>query len=155
MIFEMRKVKLISLLSTELKSRRKILEKICIKISSTTGFSVAPRSLADSVHTDGNVDVYFKSQNPYTYTEAKEYCNRQGGLKATEVGTHRSQLWRFNQTTGTLINKGIWKSPKNVIWKMVEKNATIFVLSGKKIPKIKDINVTIDANKKATRAGTS
>jgi hypothetical protein len=48
----MHKVKLSALLSTELKSRRKILEKWCIKISSksTAGFLVAPRSLADSVH---------------------------------------------------------------------------------------------------------
>ena len=38
--------------STELTSRRKILEKWRIKISSksTAGFFVAPRSLADSMH---------------------------------------------------------------------------------------------------------
>ena len=48
----MREVKLSALLSIELTSRRKILEKWCIKISSksTAGFLVAPRSLADSVH---------------------------------------------------------------------------------------------------------
>ena len=41
-----------AVLSTELTSRRKILEKWCIKISSksTAGFLVAPRFLADSVH---------------------------------------------------------------------------------------------------------
>ena len=41
-----------AVLSTELTSRRKILEKWCIKISSksTDGFLVAPWSLADSVH---------------------------------------------------------------------------------------------------------
>ena len=41
-----------AVLSTELTSRRKILEKWCIKISfkSTAGFLVVPRSLADSVH---------------------------------------------------------------------------------------------------------
>ena len=41
-----------AVLGTELKSRRKILEKWCIKISSksTAGFLVAPRYLADSVH---------------------------------------------------------------------------------------------------------
>ena len=52
MIFEMRKVKLSALLGTELKSKRKILEKWCIKISSKlpAEFLVAPRSLADSVH---------------------------------------------------------------------------------------------------------
>ena len=50
----------------------------------------------------GPEDVYFKSQNPYTYTKAKEYCSRQGGLKSTGVsGIHPSQLWRFNQTAGT------------------------------------------------------
>ena len=40
------------LLSTELASSCKILEKWCIKIisKSTAGFLVAPRSLADSVH---------------------------------------------------------------------------------------------------------
>ena len=75
----------------------------------------------------GGTDVYFKSQNPYTYTEAKKYCkkgtlNRQGGLKSTEVGTDSSQLWTFNHTTETLINKGgIWESPKSVTWKMETK----------------------------------
>ena len=41
-----------AVLSTELTSRRKILEKSCIKNSSkmTAGFLVPPRSLADSVH---------------------------------------------------------------------------------------------------------
>ena len=48
----MREVKLSALLSTELKSRRKILEKRCTKISSKSaaGFLVAPRSMPDNVH---------------------------------------------------------------------------------------------------------
>ena len=90
--------------------------------------------LADNNGNEPN--VYFKSQNPFTYTDAKEYCSKgsQGGLKATEVGTHSSQLWMFNQTNGvmgTLINKGsIWKSPEKVTWKMEEKENKMVVLSG-------------------------
>ena len=59
----MREVKLSALLSTELKSRRKILEKWCIKISSKliAGFLVAPRSLADSVHENLALSYYIGS----------------------------------------------------------------------------------------------
>ena len=73
---------------------------------------------------DGQENVYFKSQTPYKYTEAKEYCNRQGDLKSTQgdlkstgEGTHVSQLWNFNSTTKTLKNKN-WMSAPNVTWKI-------------------------------------
>ena len=53
------------------------------------------------MHGDQDQTVYFKSQNPYTYTEAIQYCNRQEiDEKSTGVGIHPSQLWKFNQTTG-------------------------------------------------------
>ena len=70
----------------------------------------------------GRENVYFKSQTPYNYTEAKEYCNRQGDLKSTGVGTstHASQLWNFNNTTKTLKNK-IWTSDPGVTWNIIEK----------------------------------
>ena len=72
--------------------------------------------------------MYFKSQNPYTYTEAKNYCNRQNlsDPNSTGVGIHSSQLWmltRRNGTGHTLKNKlNIWKSKKNVIWEINHKN---------------------------------
>ena len=76
---------------------------------------------------DGQENVYFKSQTPYKYTEAKEYCNRQGDLKSTQgdlkstgEGTHVSQLWNFNSTTKTLKNK-IWTSVPNVTWDIIPK----------------------------------
>ena len=69
---------------------------------------------------DGQENVYFKSQTPYKYTEAKEYCNRQGDLESTGVGTHVSQLWNFNSTTKTLKNK-IWTSVPNVTWDIIPK----------------------------------
>ena len=74
------------------------------------------QKLADDVN--GQEAVYFKSQNPYTYNEAIKYCNRQEmDEKSTEVGIHTSQLWKFDKTTGTLINKeGIWTSPKDITW---------------------------------------
>ena len=59
----------------------------------------------------------------YTYTDAKEYCNRQKiGEKSSEVGVHPSQLWKYNKTTKILINKeGIWTSPKDVKWNFEKK----------------------------------
>ena len=55
---------------------------------------------------NGQEAVYFKTQNPYTYSEAIQYCNRQEiDEKLTEVGIHSSQLWKFDETTKTLINK--------------------------------------------------
>ena len=59
----------------------------------------------------------------YTYTDAKEYCNRQKiGEKSSEVGVHPSQLWKYNETTKILINKeGIWTSPKDVKWNFEKK----------------------------------
>ena len=71
---------------------------------------------------DGQENVYFKSQTPYNYTDAKEYCNRQGDLKSTGVGTHASQLWKFHEINGTLINKeGLWRSDPNITWNIIEK----------------------------------
>ena len=71
--------------------------------------------------------MYFKSQNPYTYTEAKNYCNRQNlsDSNSTGVGIHSSQLWTLtrNDSRYTLKNKlNIWKSEKNVIWEIEHKN---------------------------------
>ena len=101
--------------------------------------------------------VYFKSQNPYTYTEAKEYCNRQEiGEKSTRVGTHPSQLWKFNQTDGTLKNEeGIWTSPKDISWEMQKSNTqvgayNVWISGTKKNLEKKDSSVTPDDNKKAT-----
>ena len=67
--------------------------------------------------------MYFKSQNPYTYTEAKNYCNRQNlsDPNSTGEGIHSSQLWMLRN--GTLKNKlNIWKSEKNVLWKIEYKD---------------------------------
>ena len=59
----------------------------------------------------------------YTYTDAKEYCNRQKiDEKSSEVGVHPSQLWKYTETTRKLINKeGIWTSPKDVKWNFEKK----------------------------------
>ena len=67
--------------------------------------------------------MYFKSQNPYTYTEAKNYCNRQNlsDSNSTGVGIHSSQLWTLtrNDSRYTLKNKlNIWKSETDVIWEI-------------------------------------
>jgi hypothetical protein len=67
--------------------------------------------------------VFFKSQNPYTYTEAKNYCNRQNlsDPNSTGVGIHSSQLWTLanNGKHNTLKNKlNIWKSETNVTWEL-------------------------------------
>ena len=98
----------------------------------------------------GSEDVYFKSQMMYTYTDAKEYCNRQKiGEKSSGVGIHSSQLWKYNESTETLINKeGIWTSPKDVKWNF-EKKGNIFnyFISVTKKPEKKD-NKTATSNSK-------
>ena len=67
-------------------------------------------------------NVYFKSQNSYTYTQAKDHCNRQGDSNSTGLGIHSSQLWMLFDN-GTLKNKqNIWKSKENVKWKIVPTN---------------------------------
>ena len=71
--------------------------------------------------------MYFKSQNPYTYTEAKNYCNRQNlsDPNSTGVGINSSQLWTLanNGEHNTLINKlNIWKSETNVTWELEYKD---------------------------------
>ena len=70
----------------------------------------------------GPDNVYFKSQNPYNYAAAKEYCNRQGDKKSTGNSTHASQLWYFDNTTKKLINKDkFWTSDPNVTWNIADK----------------------------------
>ena len=96
---------------------------------------------------DGQENVYFKSQTPYNYTEAKEYCNRQGDMKSTGVGTHNSQLWNFNSTANTLKNK-IWTSDPDITWNIIDKGNNR--VSIQKIIEEKDSNIPPDDNKNTT-----
>ena len=97
----------------------------------------------------GPDDVYFKSQNPYNYTQAKEYCNRQGDMKSTGVGTHASQLWKFDNTTKKLINKfGRWTSDPNVTWNIIDKPRNM--VSIQKITEEKDSKFPPDDDKSTT-----
>ena len=91
----------------------------------------------------GHEDVYFKSQNPYTYTQANNYCHRQGDSNSTGEGIHSSQLWMLSN--GTLKNKEkIWTSKKNVRWQIVPKdpnNPYLVTISGEKVPEKTDSDV--------------
>ena len=108
------------------------------------------------LNVNGQKAVYFKSQNPYTYSEAIQYCNRQEiDEKSTGVGIHSSQLWKFDKTTETLINKqGIWTSPKDVTWdiKRLDNWKDNKGKIGYKVAvSVKKTNIPLDDNKKATK----
>ena len=104
----------------------------------------------------GPEDVYFKTQNPYTYTQAKDYCNRQGDSNSTGVGIHSSQLWMLFEN-GTLKNKqNIWKSKKNVRWNIVRKPSNPKACPGFPIPAPPGVSCvtlsgTVDRNSEETK----
>ena len=97
----------------------------------------------------GPDNVYFKSQNPYNYAAAKEYCNRQGDKKSTGNSTHASQLWYFDNTTKKLINKNeFWTSDPNVTWNIADKRNNM--VSIQKITEKKDLKIPPDDDSTTT-----